>query len=358
MTRTPGRAISAELSPGRAAARGVPPPDAQDDSAAEFGILFSHTSEMVWPDLIGRAFPDAGAARANGESITCAQGGIEFAIMSRCASRPQWVEVGGHRADRAPSHRPALVRTDRRPYRRRRAPLIAAESPPRRPAALTTRCGQHLTGPSVGWRSNNPLTSGWAWRTVGIVKVNVVERSRVRVRVATAFVLALALVVAVALPSYAYHLEGPTWGGQPSAGTCCAHITVGIESSDSADTNAWADGISVWNSSAAFLYFDRPGDYKIGLAEINDSGNSSDGYTSYYYVFGNFTSMSAWLNHYWIAGYPSLKSRGVAAHELGHVAGLAHSDGCVVMQAYSVPRESCGISYPVSDDINGVNAMY
>jgi len=213
-------------------------------------------------------------------------------------------------------------------------------------------------GPSVGWRSNNPLTSGWAWRTVGIVKVNVVERSRVRVRVATAFVLALALVVAVALPSYAYHLEGPTWGGQPSAGTCCAHITVGIESSDSADTNAWADGISVWNSSAAFLYFDRPGDYKIGLAEINDSGNSSDGYTSYYYVFGNFTSMSAWLNHYWIAGYPSLKSRGVAAHELGHVAGLAHSDGCVVMQAYSVPRESCGISYPVSDDINGVNAMY
>jgi hypothetical protein len=170
--------------------------------------------------------------------------------------------------------------------------------------------------------------------------------------------LALALVVAVALPSYAYHLEGPTWGGQPSAGTCCAHITVGIESSDSADTNAWADGISVWNSSAAFLYFDRPGDYKIGLAEINGSGNSSDGYTSYYYVFGNFTSMSAWLNHYWIAGYPSLKSRGVAAHELGHVAGLAHSDGCVVMQAYSVPRESCGISYPVSDDINGVNAMY
>jgi len=115
--------------------------DAQDDSAAELGILFSHTSEMVWPDLIGRAFPDVEAARAYGESITCAQGGIELAIMSRCASRPQWVEVGGHRADRAKS-----------------SPRSGPNrSPPVSPPARSTDRGRVAASPSSG--ADDPM---WA----------------------------------------------------------------------------------------------------------------------------------------------------------------------------------------------------
>ena len=114
----------------------------------------------------------------------------------------------------------------------------------------------------------------------------------------------------------------------------------------------------MWNSSAAFLYFDKPSGYKVGLAEVNDAGNSMDGHTTYYYFFGHFTSMSAWLNYHWLAGYSSNEARGVAAHELGHIAGLDHTSGCVLMTPYTSTRQSCGISYPVTDDVNGINAMY
>lgn len=69
-------------------------PHAQDNSGAEFGILFSHASDMVWPDLVGRAFPDEEAARAYDASVAQAQSGIEFAVMCRRAGRPGWVEVG------------------------------------------------------------------------------------------------------------------------------------------------------------------------------------------------------------------------------------------------------------------------
>lgn len=70
------------------------PPHAQDNSGGGFGILFSHASGMVWPDLVGRAFPDEEAARAYGETVVQAQGGIEFAVMCRRADRPGWMEVG------------------------------------------------------------------------------------------------------------------------------------------------------------------------------------------------------------------------------------------------------------------------
>jgi len=30
-------------------------PHAQDDAGTQYGILFSNASELVWPDLIGRA---------------------------------------------------------------------------------------------------------------------------------------------------------------------------------------------------------------------------------------------------------------------------------------------------------------
>ncbi len=91
----PGHAISAGQSRVKTAGRGARPFRlTQDHSGAEFGILFSHASEMVWPDLVGRAFPDEEAARAYGETVVQAQGGLEFAVMCRRADRPGWIEVG------------------------------------------------------------------------------------------------------------------------------------------------------------------------------------------------------------------------------------------------------------------------
>lgn len=170
--------------------------------------------------------------------------------------------------------------------------------------------------------------------------------------------MALLMVLTIATPSYAYSLEEARWNNQPAPGTCCAHINVGIESGDAAVSNAWANGISAWNSSPAYIYYDRPSSYKVGLAEINDGSTSADGYTSYYYSFGYFYSMSAWLNFAWISNYDAAKANGVGAHELGHVAGLGHTGGCVLMQTMTETRSSCGITGPVADDRDGINALY
>jgi predicted Zn-dependent protease len=124
------------------------------------------------------------------------------------------------------------------------------------------------------------------------------------------------------------------------------------------DRNAWAAGINAWNASPALLLYDRPTSYKVGLAEINSSSTSLDGKTTYYYLFGYFTSMSAWVNHLYLKNYTTLKANGVAAHEWGHVAGLDHTAGCVLMTPYSTTRASCGISGPVQDDIDGIKALY
>jgi hypothetical protein len=66
----------------------------QCDAGTQYGILFSHASEMVWPDLIGRAFPTVENAQAYGASVTRAQRDIECAVMRRSDAQSRWLEVG------------------------------------------------------------------------------------------------------------------------------------------------------------------------------------------------------------------------------------------------------------------------
>lgn len=177
-------------------------------------------------------------------------------------------------------------------------------------------------------------------------------------RARIAGLMSLILVLFTGVAANAYHLEPAKWSGQPSPGMCCAHIKVGIESTSSSVTAAWSNGIYAWNISAAPIVYDQPSSYKVGLAQINDSSNSSDGHVTYYYAFGYFYSMSGWLNYAYIKNYSSSEAQGVAAHELGHVAGLAHTNGCVLMTPQTSTRQSCGIHGPVTDDINGILSLY
>ena len=54
--------------------------------------------------------------------------------------------------------------------------------------------------------------------------------------------------------------------------------------------------------------------------------------------------------------------RAIYGHEIGHMVGLAHNKGCVLMNPTTFGPGSrwqgCGINTPLSDDINGVNAQY
>lgn len=68
-------------------------PHAQDDTGTQYGVLFRHACELVWPDLIGRCFPTAEAARAYGASVATAQSGT-CAVMCRSDPQSRWVEVG------------------------------------------------------------------------------------------------------------------------------------------------------------------------------------------------------------------------------------------------------------------------
>jgi hypothetical protein len=161
----------------------------------------------------------------------------------------------------------------------------------------------------------------------------------------------------------AYYLEGPYWSGQPATG-CCANLYLQYAASMYlGDSTVYDNGRAAWNqTSSANIYFWTASSSSIYATDQNNSSASWDGRTTYYYSGRYFTSATVELNYYYFStyNYPAGKKQGVAVHELGHVAGLAHNpSGCVIMTPYTSTRwETCGISTPQTDDVNGINALY
>jgi|GEM_PF-1146701 len=163
---------------------------------------------------------------------------------------------------------------------------------------------------------------------------------------------------------------------KPSCRRCWIASRIGWSSS----TTAWGNAVSTWNGSAANYYLTNN---QSSLNKVADTYNSSvtwDGNTYMYYLTCSpscvFSSFGSYLNTYFTENhdpcgnflthdcYTELSALTVAAHELGHVAGLAHTSSCVLMNPYTWGSggrftSDCGyINVPKSDDINGVNAQY
>jgi predicted Zn-dependent protease len=127
----------------------------------------------------------------------------------------------------------------------------------------------------------------------------------------------------------------------------------------------WTNGLDAWNAANnADIFYEQVSKNpatNISLYEDDCSTCGWDGLTQYNTDIGGdyFTWAESFLNTYYTAGYVAGEAQGVATHELGHAAGLAHATGCVIMVATTAQRWSeCDISTPQADDQNGINALY
>jgi predicted Zn-dependent protease len=166
--------------------------------------------------------------------------------------------------------------------------------------------------------------------------------------------LAAALALAVGAPAQAYNLTGAHWSSVSSRPYQLVIVYGG-----STNATAWTNAASNWTSTPTKVVFNQTtSNASIQLSDQNNSSVSWDGLSSWSPATGTLSSAIGYLNVYYTAGYSANTRKGVAAHELGHILGLAHTNGCVLMTPTTSTRNSCGIYTPASDDINGVNALY
>lgn len=176
----------------------------------------------------------------------------------------------------------------------------------------------------------------------------------------SAFSTAIFLLV-MTQSAFAYHLLGGRWPNQPHSG-CCARLTAAIVlPMTSYDQTGWWNGMDAWNVSPANIVFsENSGGYAPVMYDTYNSGVGWDGIT-YIHPCNSctYTYDDAYLNYYYTVNYSDAEIQSVSAHELGHVLGLDHNTGCVLMNAYTSTRwGTCGVNTPQQDDINGVNAQY
>lgn len=164
----------------------------------------------------------------------------------------------------------------------------------------------------------------------------------------------------------AYTLEGPVWSGQPGPGTCCANLSGYVLASSAgqnqADHDGWYNGMSAWTNSPALITWYgvdvSSSGWSIFLTDTNQPGTGWDGLTAWSFSGCCFTSVTGYLNWAYTQSYSPGAIQSVAGHELGHAAGLGHSDQCVLMYPSTYRYFTCGVFSPQQDDINGIDALY
>lgn len=132
--------------------------------------------------------------------------------------------------------------------------------------------------------------------------------------------------------------------------------------SSSTVNNIWNQSLYYWNSEDTPAYFTSgtSSDRDIRLYDVYDSSTSYDGKSQVYVDSNNHIySAYSWINTYYMQNYSTHKAESVSTHELGHILGLAHESGAVVMNPYTSSRyDDYNVYTPQQDDVDGVNALY
>jgi hypothetical protein len=181
-------------------------------------------------------------------------------------------------------------------------------------------------------------------------------------RLAIALIIGLAVLVLQTYSASAYHLLGGRWPGQPTSG-CCAHLYITYSGTlTSYDKTGWDNGRFAWNNTASanIFFYTTSSCCTIVAYDTTDNSTNMDGWTLLYPCNScNYNFADLYLNIAFTQHYLPAEIQSVSAHELGHLAGLDHSSGCVLMNGSTPTRwDTCGINLPQTDDVNGLNSLY
>lgn len=167
-----------------------------------------------------------------------------------------------------------------------------------------------------------------------------------------AALLTVALMGIGTSQAFGYNLTGAHWPN--------ANRPVTISVSYSGTATGWNNGMSAWNATPTKALFTAPGGgtQTTVLGDTNDSSVSWDGISNWNPGTGTINNAQGRLNYNYTKNYNANQIKGVAAHELGHILGLAHHNGCYLMVDNTPQRTSCGVYTPQSDDQAGINALY